>query len=109
MTSQLSHDLPSVTVIVTTKDNSSTIRECVQSILRLNYPNERLKCLVIDASNNDSTASVIRDLPVKIVRYRGNAPASYNFALRSADTELVAFVDGDAKPSPNGSSNWSSR
>ncbi len=91
---------PTVTVIVTTKNNANTVRECVASILNLDYPKDKLRVLVVDASSNESTRNALDGLPVEIVSYNGNAPAAYNFALGTVRSDLVAFIDGDARVDP---------
>jgi len=88
-------------VIVTTKNNAETLGECVHSILKLNYPKAKLRVLILDASSNQSTRNALAGLPVEIVQYASNAPAAYNFGLRTVESEIVGFVDADAKVDHN--------
>ena len=92
---------PDITIIVTTKNNPRTILDSVRSILDLNYPKEKLRVLVVDASEDLSTQSLLQGMPIDFVRFKANAPAAYNFALRSVRSELVGFIDGDAKVDPD--------
>ena len=87
--------------MVTTKDNRETIRDCVDSILSLEYPRDKLKVLVVDASEDRSALKILAGLPVEIVGFSGNAPAAYNLALTLVRSDLVGFIDGDAKVDPD--------
>ncbi len=86
---------------MTTKNNRGTIVDSVRSILDLDYPKEKVKVLVVDASEDLSTQSLLQGLPIDFVRFKGNAPAAYNLALKLVQSELVGFIDGDAKADPD--------
>src|SRR5437660_10682181 len=92
---------PSVTIIVTTRNNQDTIFECVRSLLDLNYPKSKLRIIVVDASDDNSSEHALERLDVRIIRFMGNAPSAYNLALREVHSDLVGFVDGDAVADPN--------
>ncbi len=92
---------PSVTIIVTTRNNQGTIFECVKSLLDLNYPKPKLRIVVVDASDDESTKNALEGLEARVIRFKGNAPSAYNFALREVDSELVGFIDGDAIAGPD--------
>lgn len=92
---------PSVTIIITTRNNQDTIFQCVKSLLNLNYPKSKLRVVVADASDDDSTERALEGSDVRIIRFKGNAPSAYNFALREVDSDLVGFVDGDAVADPD--------
>lgn len=89
-------EYPSVTVVVTTRNNEETIRQSVSSITKLNYPRSKLSIIVLDASDDDSTKDALSGLSIQYIRFHGNAPSAYNYALAKIRTDLVGFVDGDA-------------
>jgi cellulose synthase/poly-beta-1,6-N-acetylglucosamine synthase-like glycosyltransferase len=89
-------EYPSVTVVVTTKNNRETIWQSVSSITRLNYPRSKLSIIVLDASDDESTKDALGGLSIQYIRFDGNAPSAYNYALAKIRTDLVGFVDGDA-------------
>ena len=88
---------PAVSVIVPTKNNSQTLEACIQSLLDLDYPKEKLQVIVVDAFSTDGTDKILNKYPVKVIKTHANAPAAYNISFNSASGELIGFVDGDAK------------
>ncbi len=89
--------LPNVSVIVTSRNNEETIGECIESVVQLDYPKENLEILLIDANSTDKTAQIATEYGAKVIAMPGNAPAAYNFALKIAKYDILAFIDSDAK------------
>jgi cellulose synthase/poly-beta-1,6-N-acetylglucosamine synthase-like glycosyltransferase len=90
-------ELPNVTIIVASFENESTIEECLRSILSQDYPKHLLNVLVVDGGSNDSTAKRIEPCQVQFVSSRLNVPAAYNWASKTVKSEIVGFVDADAR------------
>jgi cellulose synthase/poly-beta-1,6-N-acetylglucosamine synthase-like glycosyltransferase len=89
--------LPKVTVVVTSRNNEQTISECLKSIVELDYPKDSVEIILIDANSTDRTPQIASGYPVKLVSKPGNAPTAYNYALKIASHDVLAFVDSDAK------------
>ncbi|MCX8153269.1 MAG: glycosyltransferase [Candidatus Bathyarchaeota archaeon] len=90
-------DLPKISVIVATFNNEQTIGECLQAIFELNYPKDSLEVIVVDGCSTDATLQIAQKYPVKLVSAPLNAPAAYNYTLKTVRNEIVAFIDSDAK------------
>lgn len=88
---------PKVSVVITSRNNEQTIGDCLKSIVELNYPKDYLEIIVIDACSTDKTAEIAGKYPVKVISRPLNAPAAYNYALKIASHDNLAFVDADAK------------
>ena len=91
--------LPSVTVVVPTKDRAGELAECLAALARLDYPKDRLAVIVVDDGSADPEA-VARVAAAHgagcIVNERNLGPAgARNRAAREATSELLAFVDSD--------------
>jgi cellulose synthase/poly-beta-1,6-N-acetylglucosamine synthase-like glycosyltransferase len=86
---------PSITVHVTVRNSSKTVKACVDSLLRLNYPNYNI--IVTDAFSTDSTFEILKEYgnKIKLERVRGVAPRAHNYILRKVDTEFYAMTDAD--------------
>jgi len=89
--------LPKVSVVITSKNNEQTIGECLKSIVELDYPKDSLEIILVDACSTDKTVQIASGYPVKLVSKPINAPAAYNYALKIASHDILAFVDSDAK------------
>jgi len=86
---------PSVTVLITVKNSKNTIRKCIESLLKLDYPNKKI--YIIDAFSTDRTYEILKSFRKKIIfkQVKGNPPVAYNHALKKIKTEFVALTDGD--------------
>lgn len=89
--------LPSVSIIVATLNNESTIDECLRSILELDYPKQLLEVTVIDGGSKDATIEHVKARSVKLISKQLSAPAAYNFALKTVKKEILGFIDSDVK------------
>ena len=88
---------PSVSIIVATLNSESTIDECLDSILELDYPEQLLEVIVVDGGSKDSTVERVKAHSVKVIKTQLNTPAGYNSALKTIKSEIVGFIDSDAK------------
>jgi glycosyltransferase involved in cell wall biosynthesis len=95
---------PSVSVVVPVLDGERTIGDCIDSLLCLRYPAERVELLVVDNGSGDATAAVLARYGERIVRLeeatRGPG-AARNAGVRSAGGEVVAFTDADCRVDPD--------
>jgi cellulose synthase/poly-beta-1,6-N-acetylglucosamine synthase-like glycosyltransferase len=71
-------ELPSVTVIVCARNEEDVIGRCLDSLLLLDYPREKLEILIVDDESDDRTADIVREYLSREVYFR----------LLSAGTEL---------------------
>jgi glycosyltransferase involved in cell wall biosynthesis len=91
-------------VVVPVYNGERTIAECLDSLLALRYPADRIELLVVDNGSRDGTAGVLRRYGERIVRMdeatRGPA-AARNAGLRRAQGDVVAFTDADCRVDPD--------
>jgi glycosyltransferase involved in cell wall biosynthesis len=92
---------PSVTVLITLKNNSGTIKKCIESLLNQNYRNYEI--FVVDAFSTDGSYEILKSFGKKInlYRLRGWPATAYNWAIRRIKTEYIALIDGDCVASKN--------
>jgi GT2 family glycosyltransferase len=85
----------SVTVLVTVRNSVSTIKKCVESLLRLNYKNKKI--YVTDAFSTDGTWEILKQYSKKIrlERIKANIAQAHNYMIKNCDTEFIAFTDAD--------------
>ena len=92
-----SNELPSVSIIIASLNNESTIEECLRSMLDQDYPKHLLEVLVVDGGSTDSTPRLVENYHVQFISNRLNVPAAYNWALKNVKSEVLGFIDADAK------------
>jgi len=95
-------NLPSVAVIIPCKNAEKSIGKCLSSVLASWYPKEKMRIIVVDSSSNLRTIDVLRKFAKEYssmlkIFHENNLKISeaYNYALKSVDDEIVAFVDAD--------------
>lgn len=89
--------IPKISIIVASRNNESTIGECLQAIFDLDYPKDAMEVLVIDGCSTDATVEIATRFPAKVVSLPLNAAAAYNYAQKIVQYDILGFVDSDAK------------
>jgi glycosyltransferase involved in cell wall biosynthesis len=91
---------PRVSVVVCTYNGSRTIRDCLEGLGRVDYPN--FEVIVVDDGSTDGTADIVREYDVRPIRTenRGLSNAR-NEGMEAANGEIVAYLDDDSYPDPH--------
>jgi GT2 family glycosyltransferase len=96
--------LPQVSVIVAVRDGERTIGACLDSLLALDYPSERVELLAVDNESSDGTRRILETYRgrVRIADEPVPGPgAARNRGLREATHPVVAFTDADCRVDPS--------
>jgi len=92
------HQLLEVTVAVCVRNGELTIRSCLDSLMNLDYPKEKLHFLIVDNGSTDSTAAILSDYTVAVIQEEkigiGHAR---NTAWKHCTTSVIAFTDADCR------------
>lgn len=56
-----------------------------------------LEVIVVDGGSTDATVKIAKEYSAKVVSTPLNAPAAYNYAIKHTDSEILGFIDADAK------------
>jgi mycofactocin system glycosyltransferase len=96
--------VPSVTVIVPTRDRAADLDDCLLALSRLDYPRDRLEVVVVDDGSVEpsAVAEVARRHDARLLTNESNRGPSYsrNRAAREAAGEILAFIDSDCVADP---------
>lgn len=91
---------PSITFIIPAHNEEKNIEKCLNSLLSLNYPKDKMKVIVVDDGSTDKTVEIVKKFgKVKLIKQgkKGKA-AALNNGLKHVKTELVACMDADSFP-----------
>lgn len=100
-------ELPTVTVAIPARNETTDLEECLRSILANDYP--KLEIIVLDDCSQGKTAEIIKNFAQAGVRFvRGEPPAerwlaknqAYQQLYREASGDLVLFCGVDARFGP---------
>lgn len=88
---------PSFSVIVPVRDREAQVRECLDSLVRLDYPSFNI--IVVEDGSTDRTREIVSRYPVRlVVNTRRGAYAARNKGIEVANgsnSDVVAFTDSD--------------
>jgi glycosyltransferase involved in cell wall biosynthesis len=83
-------------VIVPTKNNAATIRQCLVSLLPYREQGYVSEIVVVDAHSTDGTLEIVRGFPVKMLfDERESSYSARNMGWRQTSGDLLLFMDAD--------------
>ncbi len=87
---------PFVSVIVPVLNGEQTLRDCLVSLLRADYPPERREILVVDNGSTDRSAEIVKSFPIRYLREeRRGVSYARNRGIEASQGEILAFADQD--------------
>ena len=93
--------LPFVSIIVLNYNSKHWLKNCLESLAKLNYPRDRYEVIVADNASTDGSIEFLREcFPwVKVVRFNRNLGFSEgnNRAVRYAKGKYIAFLNPDTE------------
>jgi GT2 family glycosyltransferase len=92
---------PHVTVVVCSLDGARTIRDTMEGLSRLEYPN--FEVIVVNDGSTDATPDIVSEYPaVRLISTENRGlSAARNTGWQLASGEIVAYIDDDAYPDPH--------
>lgn len=84
---------PLVSVVVTTRNAGRTLKACLDSLERQDYP--AFEILVVDNASSDGTPQLSRRGTVRLLHVGGERSRQRNAGLRAAEGSVVVFLDAD--------------
>jgi GT2 family glycosyltransferase len=92
---------PRASVVVCTYNGGRTLEQCLQSLLRLDYPDYEV--IVVNDGSTDDTESILSRYPeVRAIHQRNRGlSAARNAGLRAADGSIIAYTDDDCFVDPD--------
>jgi cellulose synthase/poly-beta-1,6-N-acetylglucosamine synthase-like glycosyltransferase len=94
---------PSVAVVVAAHNEEPVIARRLENLLALDYPADKLELVVTSDASTDRTEEIAAAVPgVRVIRNpRGGKVAAQDNAVRSTESEIVAFTDANATWAPD--------
>lgn len=97
---------PKFSIIVPTKDEEIVIGRCLNSLVNIDYPIDKVEIIVVDGDSTDNTCKICADFKgkypdrVKILKETRptGKPAGLNLALPYCTGDIVGVFDADSVP-----------
>ena len=95
-------DKPFISIINPVRNTARTLEKCLQSLIALDYPKEKMEFIFADGGSTDSTLKIIQDwqtrysqiILVNVDNCKSPGQAR-NAALEVAGGDYILFTDGD--------------
>jgi glycosyltransferase involved in cell wall biosynthesis len=97
-----SRDLPwpRVSIVVCTYNGARTIRDTLEGVSQLTYPN--YETIVVDDGSTDESGAIAAEYDVHLIKTENRGLSSArNTGLAAATGDIVAYIDDDARPDPD--------
>lgn len=95
---------PAVSVVIAAHNEKEHIAKCIESILAVDYPREKLEVIVVDDGSTDGTLAVAKSYEKDGVRVlakkQGGKSSALNLGIGKARGEFVATMDADSYVTP---------
>jgi len=93
-------ELPFISVLVCSYNGSSTIRDTMEGLLKLDYSN--FEVIIVNDGSTDNLQDIVTEYPFQLINTQNQGLSSArNTALMHAKGEIVAYIDDDAYPDPH--------
>ena len=98
---------PSVTVVVAAHNEEPVIERRLENLLALDYPAEKLAIVVASDASTDATNDLVAEVAAREPRVRlldcprGGKVAAQDRAVRTTESDVVAFSDANARWAPD--------
>jgi len=56
-----------------------------------------LEVIIVDGGSTDATVKIAKEYSIRVVSTPLNAPAAYNYAIKHTNSDILGFIDADAK------------
>lgn len=90
---------PSISVVVCTYNGSRTIRDCLEGLRKLDYPN--FEVIIVNDGSTDGIEKILKEYSFRVISIpNGGLSNARNVGMRAAKGEIVAYIDDDAIPDP---------
>ncbi|GAA4013955.1 hypothetical protein GCM10022408_28870 [Hymenobacter fastidiosus] len=91
--------LPFISVAVCSYNGSATIRDTMEGLKALDYPN--FEVIVVNDGSTDKLLDILTEYDVQIITTENQGLSNArNTALYAAQGDIVAYIDDDAYPDP---------
>lgn len=90
-----------ISVIVPAYNEEATIKNCLKSLLRQNFPKRSYEIIVVDNNSSDQTVKIVKKFNLKLVKEeRQGLVFARMKGIEESRGETIAFIDADTIVKP---------
>lgn len=84
-----------VSIVITTKNEEKNIKNCLDSIVKQTYPQNKIEIIVVDNNSTDKTKEIALKYTDKVYNYRPERSTQRNFGAKKSRGEYYLYLDAD--------------
>jgi glycosyltransferase involved in cell wall biosynthesis len=93
-------ELPKISVVVCSYNGATTIKDTMEGLQQLDYPN--FEVIVVNDGSNDNTSKIASEYDFRLISTEnGGLSNARNIGMHAATGDIVAYIDDDAYPDPH--------
>lgn len=92
-------NLPTVSVVITTKNEGNNIKNCLLSIKEQNYKG-KIEIIVVDNNSTDNTKEIAKQFTKGVFNFGPERSAQRNYGLNKSSGKYLLYLDADMILSP---------
>lgn len=92
-----SGDLPSISIVIPTYNSEQTLAQCLESIVRQDYPREKIEIIIADGGSEDKTLEIAKKFEVDKILHNPlrTGEAGKAVGVEAAKNEIILLQDSD--------------
>ncbi len=98
-------NLPLISILISAYNEEKYVEKCLDCVLALDYPKDKLEIIVVNDGSTDRTAEIInsyRSKGIKLLNKKNSGKASsLNYAIPIAKGKIIATMDADSYVQPD--------
>jgi len=99
--------MKTVSVIIPCRNESANVTDCIESILKQDYPHSQMEVLIVDGMSTDGTREILNNYSVKydFIKIIDNqkliVPTALNIGIQKSTGEIIIRLDMHTIYAPN--------
>jgi len=93
----MQEELPTISVVIPTYNSERTLAQCLESIVKQDYPREKIEIIIADGGSKDKTIEIAKNFKVDKILHNPlrTGEAGKAVGVKAAKNDIVAFIDSD--------------